>query len=1261
MKMNPEKSSADGGEKAVRPVLSFADDLKELYEAAGGSRHFPYSSLVGLDPQTHKLATSSLSSWLTGKAVPWKQENVRYLLGVLIPFLEKQAQRRSPGRRRLTPAAWQARHDAAKAVSKSGQGGQGPRVNAASRGLLLRGPTPSLQDVFPHDFVGRDEELAELEAFATAPDGAPPYLWWQAGPWAGKTALLAWFASRRLPAGVDVAHYFIVGRLGTDRREDFVRAVGQQLASATGSRRPPAIDNERPDLAPLYEAAARACYKRHRRLLLIVDGLDEDADAGLEGQGIAGLLPKHPPHGMRVIVTGRPNPRVPVRLVSDHPLRNPGIVRRLTDSPAALVKRDMALQELSTLLGDPGVGQRLLGLLVSAEGALTGADLGELVGITPYAVQQKLRSVVGRSMAPTRVDLLPLDAQAEADAEAGRQTFILAHEELHAAATDALGKAELAANRASLHAWADGYRDQDWPEDTPNYLLTGYTRLVHNSGNTDRLADLVLDPLRQLRLVQRSGPDVALADLDLIAPPGRANRTPSPSLSTAARASASRELLLAHVRPLPAAVARTFARWGDAPRARALACGPVHTAGKAQNLAGVARILGDIGHKQAAESAREAGEWARRALGESGHLAYVAAEAEAAAGQAALALLATGQEQEGLELLHYTRESGTARNGAWAEAARLLAPHRPDLAATLLNKLEEQAEDLAAELPSEESGEGSTSAAAFQLWETVATADAQRADRLHDRVLEHAHTTWDAAPTLQNVAVLASTASFLAQPRPQEAEGLLGVACQYVASVVLDGRDDLSAADAFHTEFGFRHTLAQLSQALTAVGAPNDGLLADAERLVPAAPEHRSGQRHEEDRHPEEADDTSEAERLADEAFRLANQGNDGEAERCLEQALALMPTAGPATGRAPAWLPDLAGALVRTDTTAELEALLDLAQNPADRTRAHAAVALAYADAGLLTTARQHAQEATRAAATGPTSEGTWAFAAQALAVAGEAQAAMDLIERQRPPSDRSRRNEWRKTDRTARIAVAQALAEAHPQQSASLLLPLVEQLHTSRRAPRSQGLLSRLAELLPAVTPIAGPQQGLLDEVREEAFVQMARGGPQTWKPEDVLVHAFLRIGDDEDPDRQMDWLEKDMANRGPGNFPAAGLAVLYAARGDTGAAQRVATASKHPRHCASALTAISRHLARIPSRALPGPDPARSDPVTRTVQHLALNATPHAPADNQAATSFLRQALMTASWSHAIPVLAQVDPAAIARVGDIVVPHARSRTDA
>src|SRR5262249_59425506 len=55
---------------------------------------------------------------------------------------------------------------------------------------LARGYLDQVRDILPvGGFVGRDAELAGLVAVC-ADDH--PYDWWQAGPWAGKSALAAW-------------------------------------------------------------------------------------------------------------------------------------------------------------------------------------------------------------------------------------------------------------------------------------------------------------------------------------------------------------------------------------------------------------------------------------------------------------------------------------------------------------------------------------------------------------------------------------------------------------------------------------------------------------------------------------------------------------------------------------------------------------------------------------------------------------------------------------------------------------------------------------------------------------------------------------------------------------------------------------------------------------------------------------------------------------------------------------------------------------
>ncbi|MEU5660533.1 hypothetical protein ABZ802_33695 [Streptomyces sp. NPDC047737] len=1187
-----------------------------------------------------------------------------YVLEVLIPELEKLATCRSPDHRGMQIPTWRARHHAAVAVTKKHQGGSGPRVHRMSPGRLLGGPSPALRDVLPREFAGRERELEELMAFVMAQQDGPDYLWYQAGSWAGKTALLAWFVDRyQLLAGVDIAHYFISGRLGTDRREDFVRVVGRQLAAAAGSRRLRAKDLEQSHLAPWYEAAAQECRQRGRRLVLIVDGLDEDADVSLDDPGIAGLLPKVPPCGMRVIVTGRPHPRVPVNLAPDHPLRDPAVVRRLADSPAARVIRDTAMAELRTLLNDRDIGQHLLGLLVAAQGALTAADLSELLDIRPYEVQGKLRTVVARSMAPTRTDRLALDIRAEAEAEAGRQAFVLAHSTLHATASEELGRRFLTERTHDLDRWAQQYREEGWPEDTPNYLLTGYTRLLHEKQRTEELTALVLDPQRQLRLAQSSGPDVALAQLDLITSSVRNHSAPL-DVAKAAAAAASREMLLAHVQPLPTSVARTIARLGDAQRARALAGASGKAVDKAVNLTAVARVLQAMDDEQAVATAREAGEWARAALREADRLGHAADEAEAAAAQAALALLETArgqgrsrdhqhQHEDGLALLRSTRGTSTTRNEAWVQAALLLASDHPEHAAELLDELEEQAEALAAEDPAE----GGLAAGAVQLWQTVASVAPDRADRLHERVLALAAEVWQDAPTLENVSVIAAAASFVAHDRPAQAEQLVATACQHLERTLNADAGLLSAADAFHIEFGFLHTLTALSQAVADVGGPPETaarVLELGRRALPLEPADQPEQSA-----PDEDEDHAfaEAGAFADQAFRLAESGAVNDAEHHLKQALALLPTAGTGMDRSPAWLPDLAGALIRTDAASKPEPLLELVQHPADRVRVHAAMALAYADSSHPAPARHHAREAARAAVSAATSDTSWAYAAQALACAGEVELSMNLVEQHKRPDRAGGRAAWRKADQAARVAVAAELATHDPEAAGELIDPLLKRLDAARHAIHSEGPLTSLAELLPATAHLSSARQSLFDAVMERAREQVARSSPQSWHPESVLLDAFLRIGAGAEPARQLDWLTRDLANRGARLFPTAALAVLHAALCDTTTAQRVATLPAAPHQKAAALTAVASHLARVPSHPCPVPDSIGTDRFIHAIQHLALKVTSATRPDNEAPVKLLHHALATAGWHQAIPVLAHLAPEAVAAVRDIVTVHLRA----
>ena len=93
----------------------------------------------------------------------------------------------------------------------------------------------------PPGLVGRETELAELASFCLDA-GRGPYAWWQAGPWAGKSALLASFILRHPPEirkRVRFVSFFITARLAAqDTRQAFTEVMLEQLATLTGQALP---------------------------------------------------------------------------------------------------------------------------------------------------------------------------------------------------------------------------------------------------------------------------------------------------------------------------------------------------------------------------------------------------------------------------------------------------------------------------------------------------------------------------------------------------------------------------------------------------------------------------------------------------------------------------------------------------------------------------------------------------------------------------------------------------------------------------------------------------------------------------------------------------------------------------------------------------------------------------------------------------------------------------------------------------------------
>ncbi|MEU6977548.1 hypothetical protein [Streptomyces sp. NPDC046371] len=372
--------------------------------------------------------------------------------------------------------------------------GDGNRVVVGAPPPVRSAYWEQVRRLAPAELCDREVELAELAAFCgTTGTG---YLWWRADAWAGKTALMAWFALHP-PPGVRIVPFFITARWAAQNDATaYVDVVLEQLAELAGEPLPALLTaaTRETHLLRLYGTAARACAGRGERLILLVDGLDEDrgVTTGPDAHSIAALLPPD----ARVIVSGRLNPPLPPDVPDAHPLRESATVRVLVPSPAARAIRFEAERELKRLLTAGGLPYDLLALLTAAGGGLTADDLAHLTDGVPYRVRDVLRTGPGRTFAP-----------------AG-PAYLLAHEELAAQAREMLGARELARFRDRLHAWAEDWRERGWPEDTPAYLLRGYVATLRAAGDVDRLVGCALDAVRHDRLLAATGGDgAALAEV----------------------------------------------------------------------------------------------------------------------------------------------------------------------------------------------------------------------------------------------------------------------------------------------------------------------------------------------------------------------------------------------------------------------------------------------------------------------------------------------------------------------------------------------------------------------------------------------------------------------------------------------------------------------------------------------------------------------------------------------------------------------------
>jgi tetratricopeptide (TPR) repeat protein len=484
-----------------------------------------------------------------------------------------------------------------------------------ARELVSRRAQRVARALAPDVLISRESARAALEEFSDS-DGS--WRWIQGDTFAGKSALLAWFALHP-PPGVDIVACFLRRTVSGENTVEYALSVlADQLAALAGrpGHRPPQYVSAAAGelLDELLPAAARACQERDHRLLVLVDGLDE-YETGTAAYALASWLPdQHSlPPGAALLVASRAG--VSIDLDVDHPLYRQR--HRLAASEAATEIRRLAGREIRHALGEPGrLEYSIVGFLAAADGGLTSAELHALLkfsGRTALDAEIKttLRTTLDRTIQPAP------DPDGLAD-----QVHVFSHDALRTEARDQFA-ADLPVFESHLYAWADQYAALQWPVDTPRYLLLPYPRLLiaralepANSTELyqqliDRLFTLGMDSRWLRRALERTGnpavPDYQIVAIQRILLESK-NRSGLDRDEFAYRLAAlalSRRPVTGEQSPVAATVARVWAVLGRIQPALALSAGIDDPRWRSDALIGVAGVLAQAGQTEQAGQAAE--------------------------------------------------------------------------------------------------------------------------------------------------------------------------------------------------------------------------------------------------------------------------------------------------------------------------------------------------------------------------------------------------------------------------------------------------------------------------------------------------------------------------------------------------------------------------------------------------------------------------------------------------------------------------------
>jgi hypothetical protein len=509
-----------------------------------------------------------------------------------------------------------------------------PQLPAAAEELWLATPPTvrkieeertrqAVEALAPRVMIGRSDDLAALEAFT----GSDRRWWWiQADAFAGKTALLAWFTLHP-PERVDVVACFLRRAGGANTANNALRVLNRQLvllADQPGYPEASSVLDRVGDFYDLLGKAARASAERERKLVVLIDGLDE-YDPTASNLDLADWLPdgSELPDQAKLVADSRAG--ADISLPPRHPLL--GHVHRITASEVATEIQDLAREEIKRALTAPGgFISPIVGCLAVADGGLTASELQVLLKLRGRdadvsEIQTLLSSSLGRSL----MRLPDPDVPSAPGSNSAALVFVFAHETLLTEARQEFA-GDLAAYEDRFDQWADEYVQQDWPVDTPRYLLRPYTRelaqrarelpTAYSRGEpapADRLATIAADGARHDRMAERTLGDAAALD-EIVNAQQLYLAQPQSDLTRFALLAIERQRLTLRNQALPPGLPALWVKLGQPHRGQELAGSLTGPSDRAIAMAEMACALADANQRDQAALAAQDAEKATRSI-----------------------------------------------------------------------------------------------------------------------------------------------------------------------------------------------------------------------------------------------------------------------------------------------------------------------------------------------------------------------------------------------------------------------------------------------------------------------------------------------------------------------------------------------------------------------------------------------------------------------------------------------------------------------